>query len=76
MSSKHPFPDYAEIRTNIERARAERAAYLGELISGAAATFARRVASYTARLRAGRRRAAQPADTAAHKALRRWAGIH
>ena len=75
MSKQHPYPDYADlranIRANIEQARAQRAAYLGELISGAARAFARRLASYTAALRHR-----EPADAPAHKTLRKWAGIH
>ncbi len=80
MSKQQPYPDYADlqanIRANIEQARAQRAAYLGALISGAARAFARRLASYAALLREGYRSEREPARAPAHKTLRKWAGIH
>ena len=80
MSKQQPYPDYAEIRANIhaniEQARAQRAAYLAELISGAARALAHRFASYATALREGYRRAPEPAAAPAHKTLGKWAGIH
>ena len=76
MDTRSPFPDYAVIEADIAKARAERAARMGELLAAGARAFTRKLARLAEALRdayaSERRRSAAPAQ----EALRKWAGIH
>lgn len=74
MSLEPRFPDYATIQSDVQRARMERATYLGQLLHGAVSALALHLKKFATALRDGHARARSASS--AQETLRRWAGTH